>query len=187
MTPSKDLSLIFRALAFAANKHRDQRRKDVDATPYINHPIALAATLAEAGISDPVALCGALLHDTVEDTETTQEELQAEFGAEIAAVVMEVTDDKSTPKAARKQAQVDHAPQLSPAAKLVKLADKISNVTDVVTNPPSDWPPDRKQEYCDWASSVVNGLRGTNQKLEADFDRLVSSGSYQFNSQDFTA
>jgi len=184
MTKPHDLTLIFKALEFAADKHRNQRRKDVDSTPYINHPIALAKTLAAVGISDPVVICGALLHDTVEDTETTEAELRAVFGAEIASVVMEVTDDKTLPKAERKQAQVDHAPHLSPEAKLVKLADKISNVTDVVTNPPSDWTVERRQAYCDWATSVVDGLRGIHQALEADFDKLVCSGPNQANSQD---
>lgn len=184
MTKHHDLTLIFKALEFAADKHRNQRRKDVDSTPYINHPIALAKTLAAAGISDPVAICGALLHDTVEDTETTEAELQAVFGAEIASVVMEVTDDKTLSKVERKQAQVDHAPHLSPEAKLVKLADKISNVTDVVTNPPSDWTVERRQAYCDWATSVVDGLRGIHPALEADFDALVCSGPNQANSQD---
>ena len=94
-------ALILDALGFAAHKHRDQRRKDAGATPYINHPIAVAKLLVECGIDDPVILQAAILHDTIEDTETTREELERQFGDEVAAVVVEVTDDKRLEKAAR--------------------------------------------------------------------------------------
>jgi len=88
-------SMIIKAMAFAADKHRNQRRKDADASPYINHPIALVNTLVhEGGIEDPAVLCAAILHDTIEDTETTAEELKECFGEKIASTVLEVTDDK---------------------------------------------------------------------------------------------
>ncbi|SFN44802.1 guanosine-3',5'-bis(diphosphate) 3'-pyrophosphohydrolase [Formivibrio citricus] len=164
---------ILRAAAFAAEKHRDQRRKDADASPYINHPLQLANVLAnDGGISDPVVLCAALLHDTVEDTKTTEEELRAAFGAKIASVVMEVTDDKSLPKPMRKQLQIEHAPHISHEAKLVKLADKICNLRDIINSPPANWPQSRKQDYFDWAAKVVDGVRGHNAALEAIFDQL---------------
>jgi guanosine-3',5'-bis(diphosphate) 3'-pyrophosphohydrolase len=159
------------ALAFAADKHRNQRRKDKEASPYINHPIALARILAvEAGVDEGVVLCAAVLHDTIEDTETSYAELADRFGAEIADVVSEVTDDKSLPKAERKQRQVDHAPHASRAAKLVKLADKIANLRDVADHPPAEWPLERRREYFDWAKRVIDGLRGTHARLEAAFD-----------------
>ena len=98
MNPSSPVAIVLAAAAFAAHKHRDQRRKGADASPYINHPIAVANVLAnEAGIADPTILAAALLHDTIEDTATTPQELESEFGATIAAVVAEVTDDKSLP------------------------------------------------------------------------------------------
>jgi guanosine-3',5'-bis(diphosphate) 3'-pyrophosphohydrolase len=118
----RDIALILRAAAFAADKHRNQRRKDADASPYINHPIALANVLAQAGIDDTAVLAAALLHDTIEDTDTTTEELLDAFGAQIAGIVCEVTDDKSLPKAERKRLQIEHAPHLSVPAKLVKLS-----------------------------------------------------------------
>jgi guanosine-3',5'-bis(diphosphate) 3'-pyrophosphohydrolase len=159
------------ALSFAADKHRNQRRKDEEASPYINHPIALARILAvEGGVDDAVVLCAAVLHDTVEDTQTSYEELVAQFGRDVADVVLEVTDDKALPKAERKRLQVEHAPRLSRAAKLVKLADKIANVRDVADHPPSEWPLERRREYFDWAKRVVDGLRGTHAGLEAAFD-----------------
>lgn len=159
------------ALAFAAHKHRDQRRKDAEASPYINHPIALMRMLAvEAGVTDRLALLGAALHDTVEDTETTREEIAERFGEDVAAVVMEVTDDKSLPKAERKLRQVEHAPHMTQSAQLIKLADKTCNLRDVAANPPADWPVERKREYFDWAKRVIDGARGANPGLEALFD-----------------
>jgi GTP diphosphokinase / guanosine-3',5'-bis(diphosphate) 3'-diphosphatase len=166
-----ELALLLRALAFAAHKHRDQRRKDPDASPYINHPIALANVLVnEGGVTDVEVLCAALLHDTIEDTKTTLEELSAAFGARVAAIVAEVTDDATLLKAERKRLQVEHAPMLSPGAKLVKLADKICNVRDVAERAPPSWDLARRREYFDWAKRVVDALRGTHGALEAAFD-----------------
>ncbi len=171
-----DLVLILDAAAFAADKHRRQRRKDAEATPYINHPLALATILAgEGGVSDPAVIAAALLHDTVEDTETTPAELEARFGADVAAMVAEVTDDKSLPKAERKQLQIARAAHKSPGAKLVKLADKIANLRDIAASPPADWDAARKADYVRWASEVVAGMRGTNAALEAAFDAAVAA------------
>src|SRR5437762_11462561 len=166
-----DLALLLKALAFAAHKHRDQRRKDAESSPYINHPIALADVLInEGGVTDVEVLCAALLHDTVEDTATTHEELVDAFGPRIARIVAEVTDDKRLPKAERKRLQIEHAASLSPEAKLVKLADKICNLRDVADRPPAKWDLERRQEYFEWAKRVIDGLRGANRKLEAAFD-----------------
>jgi guanosine-3',5'-bis(diphosphate) 3'-pyrophosphohydrolase len=162
---------ILKAAAFAAHKHRDQRRKDAAASPYINHPIALANILAnEGGILDAVVIVAALLHDTLEDTETTPEELQELFGAEVASVVVEVTDDKTLPKAERKQLQIEHAAHISQRAKLVKLADKIANIRDVADAPPADWPLERRREYFDWAKQVVDALGDISPPLRLAFD-----------------
>ena len=170
--------ILLKALAFAAEKHRNQRRKDREASPYINHPIALAHLLANAaGVEDPVVLCAAILHDTLEDTETTAAELDTLFGPRVTAIVLEVTDDKTLEKQVRKQRQIEHAPHLSPEAKLVKLADKICNLRDLSTSPPADWSPERKQAYFDWAVQVVAGLRGTHSGLEAVLDGLMARQS----------
>ncbi|HEX8963148.1 MAG TPA: HD domain-containing protein [Rhodocyclaceae bacterium] len=167
------LSPVLRATQFAARKHRMQRRRDADATPYINHPIELAVLLAEVHVDDPVVLCAALLHDTVEDTETTFEELAAAFGDEVAEVVREVTDDQSLSKAERKRLQIEHAPRISRRAKLVKLADKICNLRDIDGAPPVGWSAERKDEYVAWATQVVSGLRGVHPELERIFDDIV--------------
>ena len=169
--PDKGLTLLLRALAFAAHKHRDQRRKDAEASPYINHPIALAEMLAgEGGVTDAEVLAAALLHDTIEDTATTMDELRAEFGERIAGMVLEVTDDKNLPKTERKRLQIVHAADISAGAKLVKLADKICNLRDVADRPPAKWDLQRRQEYFEWAKQVIDRLRGTHARLEAAFD-----------------
>ena len=166
-----DLAQLLKALAFAAHKHRDQRRKDAEASPYINHPIALADVLVnEGGVTNTEVLSAALLHDTVEDTDTTPEELERAFGRRIARIVAEVTDDKNLPKAERKRLQVEHAATISAEAKLVKLADKICNLRDVAERPPASWDLVRRTEYFDWAKSVVDRLRGAHPQLEKAFD-----------------
>lgn len=171
-----DTTLILRAAAFAARKHRDQRRKDAESSPYINHPLELARVLAEVGgITDATTLCAALLHDTIEDTDTSTSELEREFGPAVAAVVMEVTDDKTLPKAERKRLQIEHAASVSDRAKRVKLADKICNLTDIATSPPADWSLDRRREYFDWAKAVIDGLRGVDPRLELAFDKAYSA------------
>lgn len=172
---SDDVGLLLRAVAFAAEKHKNQRRKDAEATPYVNHPIALANVLKqEGGVDDVAVLSAAILHDTIEDTETTADELRALFGEEITKIVEEVTDNKSLPKAERKRLQIEHAAHASPKAKLVKLADKICNLRDIASNPPVDWSEERKQEYFMWAGRVVAGCRGMNPSLEMLLDELLA-------------
>ncbi len=170
-----DLKLLLKALDFAARKHRDQRRKDVSVSPYINHPISLTNILCNEGhVTDIDVICGALLHDTVEDTKTTPEELVNEFGRVITDIVMDVTDDKTLDKVIRKEKQVEHAAHISDQAKLVKLADKISNLRDVANNPPADWGLQRRQAYFDWAKRVIDQVRGVHPGLEAIFDEAYA-------------
>ena len=160
-------------IEFASRKHSTQRRRDQDASPYINHPIAVTHLLADTGgVTDLVTLMAAVLHDTIEDTQTTAEELEAQFGRTVRKVVEEMTDDKSLDKAVRKQLQVDHAPHLSSRAKAIKLADKIANVQDVTDTPPAKWDLARRIDYLDWTEKVVAGCRGTNAPLE----KLTHSG-----------
>jgi guanosine-3',5'-bis(diphosphate) 3'-pyrophosphohydrolase len=170
-----DLEFVLGAAEFAARKHRDQRRKDQGASPYINHPIAVADLLLKHGaVDDPKVIAAALLHDTIEDTDTTEEELAFEFGIKIRDIVMDVTDDKTLDKAVRKRRQIEHAAHISDTAKLIKLADKISNLRDVASCPPAEWSIDRRREYFDWAKAVIDRLRGVNGLLEAVFDEAYS-------------
>ena len=171
------LTALLTSVHFAADKHRDQRRKSREACPYINHPIEVAEILSRVGgVTDLATLQAAILHDTIEDTRTTSEELEARFGAEVRRLVEEVTDDQHLPKTERKRLQIEHAPHLSPKAKLIKIADKISNVRDVTHFPPAHWPHQRRCEYLDWAEKVVAGLRGANPAVEALFDQTLKEG-----------
>lgn len=171
-----NLSKLMQAASFAARKHTGQTRKGDDAAPYINHPLEVANLLANIGkVDDFNILIAAVLHDTIEDTETTKEEITEIFNAEVCGYVLEVTDDKSLPKAERKQKQIEHAPHLSNGAKQVKLADKISNITDVMKNPPAGWSLERRLEYIEWGEKVVAGLRGANADLERHFDDLIEN------------
>ncbi len=168
---------LMRAMDFAARKHRDQRRKGVAAEPYINHLAEVALLVADAtGGRDRLAVLGALLHDTIEDTKTRRKELAAKFGAEVAALVAEVTDDKRLPKHARKRLQVETAPHKSRRAKLIKIADKTSNLRSIIDSPPVDWDIKRRRKYFEWAACVVKGCRGANARLEARFDEAHRRG-----------
>ena len=170
-------TLILKAAHFSAQKHSTQRRKDEDASPYINHPISVALTIAQiGGVDDPEILAAALLHDTLEDTDTSPEELEAEFGKKVCKYVLEVTDEKTLPKDERKKRQIEHAKKLSKGAALIKLGDKISNVTDVTNNPPADWDINRRKQYLDWAEKVIENCPKVNDRMENKFQEIIKQG-----------
>lgn len=100
------MELFTKALKFASIKHQNQRRKQPGDIPYINHPIDVANILVEAGVKDHEILAAALLHDTIEDTNTTEEELEKEFGSHIKNIVLECTDNKALSKVERKKKQI---------------------------------------------------------------------------------
>jgi (p)ppGpp synthase/HD superfamily hydrolase len=167
-----------RALDFAVRKHAHQRRKGESAEPYINHLAEVTCLLAAATEGrDAVLIVAGLLHDTLEDTETSLDELEGEFGREVAELVAEVSDDTSLPRAERKRLQVAHAATASPRAKMLKIADKTSNLHSLLTSPPKDWSPERRREYFRWAREVVAGCRGANPYLEEEFERVFRRGA----------
>lgn len=168
---------LARAWDFAARRHVQQRRKGEAAEPYVNHLAEVAHLLAEAtGGADPVLVIAGVLHDTIEDTATTRADLERIFGPEVAALVAEVTDDKTLPKAERKRLQVVTAPHKSARAKMIKLADKTSNLRALAASPPLSWDLARRIEYFRWAAEVVAGCRGVNPRLEALFDEAYAAG-----------
>jgi (p)ppGpp synthase/HD superfamily hydrolase len=170
-----DISLFLKAMQFSAEKHRHQRRKDERASPYINHPIEVANVLWTVGeIYDITTIVGALIHDTIEDTNTTPEEIRLNFGEDILALILEVTDDKRLAKQERKLKQIEKAPRISDRAKLLKLADKICNISDIANFPPRNWSCQRRVDYLAWADAVIAGLRGVNVKLEIYFDEVLA-------------
>jgi guanosine-3',5'-bis(diphosphate) 3'-pyrophosphohydrolase len=190
-SPDADMRRLVAALHYAATHHRDQRRKDRDGSPYINHPIALLQILAvEAGVTDADVLCAAVLHDVVEDCAASdaeraerEGEIEAMFGREVLAIVRDslprtgsgVTDDKALPKEERKQQQIDHARQLVHGAKLVKLADKTANLRDVAHNPPASWPLERRRAYFDWARAVVEAIGPAHAGLRKLFEQASAA------------
>ena len=179
-----DISLLIKAVKFSAERHKTQRRKGAEGSPYINHPIDVAEMLWSVGsVRDIQVIIAAILHDTVEDTRTTPAEIEEHFGPVVRSLVQEVTDDKSLPKLERKRLQIEHAPHLSTGAKQIKLADKISNIHDVAFAPPADWPYQRRVDYLTWAERVVDGLRGCNEALEQSFDETISRARLQLHGE----
>jgi (p)ppGpp synthase/HD superfamily hydrolase len=176
---NESTGLLLKAVHFAAEKHKDQKRKDAEASPYINHPIQVTEILWRiGGVRDTTLLLAAVLHDTLEDTDATPEEIQEMFGGDVLALVQEVTDDKRLPKQVRKQRQVQTAPHKSYRAKMLKLADKISNVEDIIHTPPKDWSLERRREYVLWSERVVAGLCGENEHLERQYYALLAEGKH---------
>jgi guanosine-3',5'-bis(diphosphate) 3'-pyrophosphohydrolase len=165
------MNKFLKALRTASIAHKFQLRKD-GITPFINHPIQVAELISSVGgIQDEVILSAAILHDIIEDTATTYDEVKNTFGFVIADIVMECSDNKDLPKAERKRLQVVDVSSKSYEAKIVKLADKIANMTDIIVNPAIGWDKERKLAYFEWSREVVDaGLRGVNSGLEAMFN-----------------
>ena len=174
MAEHDHLDAILEAVIFAARKHEGQVRKDEQASPYVTHPLTVTRLIYSTGrIFDQDILIAAILHDTIEDTNTRPEEIQEQFGEDVLALVLEVSDDKSLDKICRKQRQVINAPRLSSSAKIIKLADKIANAHDVLHTPPKGWSRTRCREYIQWTADVVAQIDGANPALEAAFDALL--------------
>src|SRR6516165_597237 len=173
------LVTVLKAADAAARWHVNQRRKGAAQEPYVTHLLEVAMLVAEATAgADPNLIVAALLHDTIEDQGVTREEIAAQFSDDVADLVVEVTDDKKLPKAERKRLQIKHAPKLTPRAKILKLADKISNLRSLATSPPADWPMQRRSDYVIWTTEVVQGLRGTSGLLEQEFDRAATHAGH---------
>lgn len=179
-----DLTKILNAAIFAADKHQGHIRKNKQRSPYITHPLLVAQAIYQiGGIQDTTILTAAILHDTIEDTDTTREEIREHFDDDVLSVVLEVTDNKSLPKLIRKRLQVSHAPELSYEARIVKLADKLINCGDILNDPPEYWPLKRRQDYIQWGADVIFRIRGTNPGLEAAFDKVMSRAERELNYQ----
>ena len=173
-TDTSGSAALLRAALFAARVHATHRRKGAAGEPYVNHVLEVAQILAAHG-APPEAVIAGLLHDTVEDSDNdpdpiTHDRLVAEFGATVAGIVAEATDDKALPKETRKALQVKHAPVKTQCAKMLKLADKISNLRAIAASPPANWEHARRVEYVGWAGRVAVGLKGANPALDALFD-----------------
>ena len=170
------LVTVLKAADAAARWHMHQRRKGEAQEPYINHLLEVAQLVAEATDGrDPNLVIAALLHDAIEDCGVSREEIAGSFGEDVAALVVAVTDDKNLKKEMRKKLQVDGAAHQPRRAKLLKLADKTSNLRSMAASPPANWSPERKLDYLAWARAVAHGLRGVNPWLEARFDAAAET------------
>ena len=180
----KEWIAVLKAADAAARWHVHQKRKGAAQEPYINHLLEVASLVADATDGkDPNLVVAALLHDAIEDQEVPREMIAEAFGDDVAALVEEVTDDKSLEKHERKRLQVEHAYKKSDRAKVLKLADKISNLRTISTSPSPEWSVKRRLDYVAWAREVVSGLRGVNDRLEAEFDRAAVAAEQSITPQ----
>lgn len=161
---------LLNTTSYATEAHKHQQRKSGGA--YIGHPIRMATALANAGVSDILPLQLALLHDTIEDTEVTYSDLEREFGKEVADGVAELSDDKTLDKATRKRLTISHAPHLSRASALVKIADNADNCNGIMgDHPPKGWTQERIEAYGEWARQVAEGAY---KALKSESDREIA-------------
>src|ERR1700759_5387473 len=169
------LRMVSEAAELAGRRHNGMARKGRGSEPYVNHLAEVANLLSTAtdGVDAELVAAG-WLHDSIEDTETTREELAHKFSDRVASLVVECTDDMSLPKAERRRRQVVDGPHKSPSAKLIKIADKISNIGARVHRDSTADERDDLVDYSDWAEQVVNGCRGANAWLDAKFDQTIA-------------
>lgn len=168
------MALVINALDFAAFFHKDQRRKNKDKDPYINHPIEVAKILTDCGVNDPNIIAAAILHDVIEDTRITIEDLANVFPTPVINYVKEVTDDKSLPKVEIKKRQLEKMKTASDGAKMIKAADKISNCSNLFTDPPESWSVEYQRGYFTWCYYVCEEIKGVNKKLDEKIESLFS-------------
>lgn len=183
-TALSDVQLLTSAFNFAADAHRDQRRKGPQHEPYVNHVAAVADILSKAG-ADVNLIAAALLHDTIEDNrkEVSYARLKREFGRDIADLVCEVTNKEGLSKAESKVWELEHSKYITDRAKILKIADKAATLGDLLKNPPDDWTPVRVQNYFTWAKELVDNCRGINKNVEKVFDAAYKRGARKFNIQ----
>jgi (p)ppGpp synthase/HD superfamily hydrolase len=177
-TVQDSVLMIAKAVDFAAQVHAGQRRKGEAAEPYFNHLAQVAHILASNG-ADSGLIAAGYLHDAIEDQGVSAEQIRLEFGHDVVDLVPQVTDDKTLPKSRRKELQIEHAPHMGRRAQMLKIADKISNLTGILESPPADWSVERRIEYANWAARVVDACRPGHPRMAKQFDvlraRLVAS------------
>jgi (p)ppGpp synthase/HD superfamily hydrolase len=173
---SEEWKAVLRAADAAARWHVHQRRKGAAEEPYINHLLEVATLVAEAtNGKDPDLVVAALLHDAIEDQEVPRSIIAKEFGEDVACLVEEVTDDKTVDKQERKRLQVANAAKKSERAKVLKLADKTSNLRAIAGSPAAGWSVKRRLDYVNWARAVVAGLKGVSPWLEGEFEAAAEA------------
>jgi hypothetical protein len=170
-----DLRRLTKALLFAAEAHRNQRRKGAAQEPYLNHLVEVLDLLVQATDgTDTDTLIAAILHDVVEDTSASYEDVAKNFGEGVAEIVRENSDDMSLSKAERRRARIAGMPLKSKEARLVKMADVISNLRAIAVSPPAGWAPERKIGYLEGCRQLIDAGRGTDAAIERIFDETAA-------------
>ena len=181
--PLESLSNIFEALEFTAVKHQYLRRGGYDLLPYINHLIKVANLIQQVGLGENTNLMlVAVLHDVVEDTETTPEEIVEKFGPEVGTAVSELSDDMALSYDERKKRQVQNAKDLSDLARVIRIADKICNIRDIMEYP-LDWSLEKKLRYVKNSIEIVDQIKGTNSQLELILEREAAMARQEIENQ----
>lgn len=162
------------AFELAADWHCGQTRKGKAREPFVNHPLRVAGLLIQHSIYDSQIRTAALLHDLLEDTDCPPGAIREAAGEQVLAWVLELTDRKTLLKSERKQMQVERAEMLSPEAKLIRLADKIDNVSSLALDPPENWSWQRQREYIAWSNRVVKNLGNCHPQLLAHYHDVQS-------------
>lgn len=137
MGARRKVTVVEKARKFAEQAHEGARRR-YTGEPFLSHPLEVARLVATV-TDDPEVVAAALLHDVVEDTDVGLDEIRDEFGARVATLVSELTDisrPEDGNRARRKAIDLEHTAGASPAAKTIKLADLILNVTSIVQHDP---------------------------------------------------
>jgi len=172
---NRAITELTRALTFAAAAHCNQRRKGAAQEPYIDHLIEVLHLVACATGGDDLDLCiAALLHDVLEDTSISPAALEEAFGSRVLRVVQENTDDMTLSKEERQRTRIAAMAGKSPDARIVKIADVISNLRALAASPPAGWGADRKLAYLESCCRLVEAGRGVNAEIEEAFDRTAA-------------
>ena len=184
---ASEVRRLTKALAFAAEAHRNQRRKGASQDPYINHLIEVVDLVASVEGGDMDVLIAALLHDVLEDTGTGYDELVAAFGERVARIVQENSDDMTLPKTERRRARLAGISKKSREARLVKFADIISNLRAIAFSPPAGWSDDWRLGYLNSCRNLVDAGRGSNAEIERIFDDTASAVEQAIRSESLGA
>lgn len=173
-TGEQDLpTAVFEALLFAGHVHNGQRRKDAPGSPHLKHLVQVAGLLVRAGVRDPDVLRAAVLHDVLRDTDVEVAELQERFGERVSEIVLELSEDARLSRLDRREYMPRRVTEFGEPAKLIKLAEKISNLLDLAEHAPIGWSRQRRRNYFSWADGVTRPLRDINPELDAMLDQAL--------------
>lgn len=165
--------LYARALEFAAQAHAEQ--KTPKGQPYVVHLASVCmegirGLYAEPGRDGDLLVACALLHDTLEDTETKEDEVAQAFGPRVAAGVRALTKNDGLPKEARMADSLARIRLQPVEVAMVKLADRITNLAP----PPAHWTPEKIQKYRAEGEEILNALGQASAFLSARFRERLS-------------